>query len=55
MSVIMNFLEESENKFIFGVEAEGAGGDKQISDISSSLPGVCVEREQGVQFSDVVW
>ena len=50
----MNLLEESEDEFVFGVEAQGAGSHEEVSDVSSSLPGVGVEREESMEFDDVI-
>ena len=50
----MDLLDESKDELVFGVESEGGGGEENISDIRPSLPGVSVEREDCVEFSDVV-
>jgi len=50
---VIDFLEESEDKLVFGLKAEGAGSEEEFSDISPSLSGIGVEGEEGVQLTDV--
>lgn len=50
----MDLVEESEDELVFGVEAEGGGGEEDITDIGSALTGVGVEGEDCVQLSNVV-
>lgn len=54
MSAVIDFLEESEDELVFMVESEGAGSDEQFANISSSLPGISVKGEEGVQFLNVL-
>ena len=53
MGAVEDILKEAEDQLVFGVKAEGGGGDEEISDVGSSLAGVGVEGEEGVQLSDV--
>lgn len=50
----MDLVEESEDELVFGVEAEGGGGEEDVADIGSALAGVGVEGEDCVELSDVV-
>ena len=45
---VIDFLEKSEDKLVFGLKAEGAGSEEEFSDISPSLSGVGIEGEEGV-------
>lgn len=53
VSAIIDVLKEAEDEFVFSIESEGAGSDEEITGVSSSLSGVCVEAEEGMEFFDV--
>jgi hypothetical protein len=48
----VDFLKHSEDELVFLVEAEGGGGQEDISDVSPSLSGVGVEGEEGVELGN---
>lgn len=50
----MDLLDEPIDELVFGVKSEGGGSEEDISDIGPSLPGVSIEREDCVEFSDMV-
>jgi hypothetical protein len=50
VGAVIDLLEESEDELVFEVESEGASGDEEFADIGSSLPGIDVKGEEGVQF-----
>lgn len=50
----MHFLKQSEHELVFLVEAEGASGHEEFSDIGSPLPGVSVEREESMELGNSV-
>ena len=51
---VVDLLDEPEDELVFGIESEGAGSEKDISCISSSLAGIGIEGEEGVQFGNAV-
>ena len=54
MGGVMDLWQESENKLVFAVETKSACGHQNISNVSSSLPGVSVKREKSVKLGNVV-
>lgn len=54
VSGVVGFLNKPEDEFILGIETESAGSHEHISDVCSPLPGVGIEREEGVEFGDVL-
>lgn len=55
VSGVVDFLNKSEDEFILGIETESAGSHEHISDVCSSLPGVGIEGEEGVELGDMFW
>lgn len=53
-SGIMNFLQESEDNFVFGVKSESWGGEKDISNICSMLPRVSIQGEDLMNLGNVI-
>lgn len=51
---VVDFLDEPEDEFVLGIKSEGAGSEKDISCISSSLARIGIEREEGVQFGNAI-
>ncbi len=51
---ILNFLEKSEDDFIFSIETESGGSDEKLSYIGSSLTRVGIKREERVKFGDLL-
>lgn len=49
-----DLLEDSVDKFVFGVELEDFGGHEDVSDIEHSLSGVGVEVEQVVEIFQLI-
>lgn len=45
---VVDFLDEPEDEFIFGIKSEGASSEKDISCISSPLARIGIEGEEGV-------
>jgi hypothetical protein len=54
VGAVIDVLEETEDELVFGVEAESAGSDEEVASVCSSLSGVCVEAEEGVELLDVL-
>ena len=52
ISWVSDFLEDSEDDLVVVVKPKGAGSHENVLDIDSSLPGIGVEWEKGVDFGD---
>lgn len=53
-SVIVDFLDQSEDELVLGVKAEGRGSQEDISHICSPLAWVSIEGEDSMQFSNML-
>ena len=54
MSGILNLVEQSENVLVLGVESESAGSEEDFAGIGTALPGIGIEGEEGMEFSDAL-
>jgi hypothetical protein len=48
MGGVINFLDESVDELILGIKAEDVGSEEDLSDVSSSLAWISIEREESV-------
>jgi hypothetical protein len=45
---IINFLDESVDELILGIKAQDIGSEEDLSDVSSSLAWISIERKESV-------
>jgi hypothetical protein len=50
----VDFVDKSEDKLVFGIEAESGGGKEDVPNIGSPLTRISVEGENCVELSNVI-